>query len=191
MACSCKKKTVVYQNKKVQIYDRGIYPFDSCLNCTKKHLGLALMLYNMKEKDRAITNIFLAYKHLEKRYSDMAKVVYQLYKKLLRKEAVENDIKLIVKWFIQQSKWAKESDEQTQLNFEKDLSDEQKKRTYLYSAYQLLFHQFGYDQLNKPYAIGYLQIAVQLQQDQIKKQLIRSLWIQPNQQNFQSLLTNK
>lgn len=190
MACSCKKKTIVYQNKKVQIYDRGTYPFDSCLQCAKKHLGLSLMLYNMGQKKRAITNVYLAYKHMQKRYADLAKPVFALYHDLLKGLAFENDIKIMVKFFMQKYKHVVQSETQTQLHLEEELTKQEQLRTYVWSAYELMFHQFGYDELNKPYAIGYLQQAVQLQQDKVKQELIRYLWIEQDKQKFDTLLTN-
>lgn len=191
MSCNCAKKTIVFKNEKFQIYDRKTAPFDSCLVCAKKHIGFALFLYDRVDKKRAITNLYLAYKHLEKRYADMAKTVFELYRGLLTGEKTEDDIKIFVKFF-----WSKiallnaeESELETKLNLEDTLSDEDKIKTYIYTAYQLLFHQFGYQLINKSYAVGYLQGAVELETDKQKKQLIRTIWIKEDKESFEKVLS--
>lgn len=187
MACSCNKKTIVYNNKKIEIFDKNIFPFDSCLECVKKHLGYSLLLYNFKQYDRGIIEIYLAYKHLQKKYSQMAKLTFETYKKFLNHQGKQNDIKQLIQFIIQASKIIQEEKE-IQLNLEEELSKDQLKNTYIFAAYELMFHQFGYSEVNKTYAIGFLQKAVQLQNNELKKQIIRSLWKEPFQQNFEQIL---
>lgn len=187
MGCSCKKKTLVYNNLKVEIFDRNDKPFDACLRCARKHLSLSLVLFD-NDKNRSMINLFLAYKHLEKRYAEIAKLIFTLYKELLENKRTFRDILDVVNFFQSSFNDFKESEKETSLNLESELSKDQLFFTFIYGAYEMLFKEFGYQEINKSYAIGYLQLACEIEENTLKKELIRSLWVEePTEDKFKVL----
>lgn len=188
MSCACNKKTIVYKNQKIEIEERFNKPFDSCVQCARKHISLALILTNKGIKDRGAINVFLCYKHLEKKYTELAKTVFDLYERLIKEKANENDIKILVKFFMREYHKVNENQNETTLNLEYSLDEDLRKKTYLLSAYEMLFEEFGYNEINQPYVIGYLQLACELEQDELTKQVIRSIWKNLDKNTFEKLL---
>ena len=174
MGCSCNKK-----NKEVNL-ETIIEPFDTCLYCAFKHISYSLVLLKTEETPiRALSQLYLAFKHLEKKYDELSKeifdVIFYFFKNLNLDDKKILNISLKIQKEIKNEN-EDEIKEHSCLNLEeKKLFNEHLKFLYLAVVQELYEYEVGYEKINSPWIMGLLQRASE-NADYNDKDEIRRIW---------------
>lgn len=186
MACSCvKNRKNINQNNLNEF--PTIQPFQTCLYCAYKHLSYALILIETTNQNlRAIGEIYLAFKHVEKSYLDSIGIsIFQILKDFFKNKQIDlKMLKITISKIQDLIDKNLENEEIYISNYEqKNFNSTQLCFLYLICAYELLFFQTGYEYINKPYAIGLLQRAAEntITPQRLK---IRNFWKQFQKQIY-------
>lgn len=193
MSCKCKTKIIegidqkeIFKNK--INYETLTKPFETCPLCALKHIGNAIV--NQNKIYKCITEVYLAYKHLEKYFKDEAKECFKFIEEAFKMnydteklEDLTNKIhNLAIKY--NDDKNTDEIIEGEPLNLEENLKPFFKCGLYILTACELYNFEVGYRDVNTPYVIGLLQQAAEecIKEDEnsiiLQKEAlnIRDLW---------------
>lgn len=155
MSCACLEK-------------EKITPLDTCLECVYKHLSYANVL---EEDSRKIGQIYLAYKHIEKGNAEFATSLFKIIEKYLKESKLNNDE---IYSNILKLENIRIDEEKENLNLEeKYLNEDELEALYLIAVNELI-KEIGYEKINKPFIIGYLQKAADISKN--NKNIIRNIW---------------
>lgn len=172
MSCSCNKK-----DKKVDL-SINIQPFDTCLYCSFKHLSYALVLMKTEQTYiRALGQIYLAFKHVEKKYDQISKEIFDILYNYFNSLILDDKKLLEISNKIQDlTKNDDIGNQHATLNLEqKKLYNQNLKFLYLAAIQELYEYEVGYQKINSPWIMGLLQRACE-NSSNIDKMKIREIW---------------
>lgn len=198
MSCSCSKRKNSLQtnseNKEEKIIEEKIIespeeltlPFETCIECCKKHLSYALVLESGFESYRTLGQLYLAYKHLEKFYIKEAEMLFEMIKDYFK--TFKADIHKINEFISMLNKMeVKKVEDGPCLNLEEKIfSRPQLFILYFISSVELLSYEVAYHEVNKPYAIGLLLRAAEMVVEP-KRLKLRIFWKDTEKFNFHEL----
>jgi len=200
MACGCSKqktkfnleKDAIYKEMRSNVYrptNKIIDPFETCQFCALKHLGYAIVLINDFEELRGISQIYLAYKHLEKSFKEEAKKCFEIITDYFYSHIDINKLEELIKDVQKLTELKEEVDEDEGLNLEKNLDLYFRSALYILAAIELFNYEVGYQDINTPFVIGLLQKAAEkgLESDlnfSTIQESIRNVWKNIETNNF-------
>lgn len=172
MACGCSKSKTKFNLEKDAIYkeigqriytpkNKIIQPFETCQFCALKHLGYAIVLINDFEELRGISQIYLAYKHLEKSFKEEAKKCFEIITDYFYSHIDINKLEELIKDVQKLTELKEEVNEDDGLNLEKKLDIYFRAALYILAAIELFDYEVGYQDINTPFVIGLLQRAAE------------------------------
>lgn len=187
MSCKCRRKEgeiITYSSEKL------IHPFETCPLCATKHIGYAIVNYDQNKKINYISEIYLAYKHLEKSFENEAKLCFELindfFNNYMLKNYDESKIQNVLETIHNLAiNYNEEVEEGEPLKLEDTLPPLLRIVLYVLAAGELYNYEVGYTDVNTPYVIGLLQMAAEERDEkeedekvQIRKNMIRNVWKQ-------------
>ncbi len=182
MSCSCSKK----KSQLPLIEEEMTLPFETCIECAIKHLSYALVLESGFENFRALGQVYLAYKHLEKFYIEEAKTLFKMIKDYFSTfkfnvNEINDFIHMLNKMEI------KKVEDGICLDLEeKALGPAKVYILYLEAANELLNFEPAYLEINKPYAIGLILRAAEHVPEPTRLKL-RNFWKSNDENIFYDL----
>jgi len=170
MACGCTKSK--FNLEKAKIYDelisnvyrpkyKIIQPFETCQYCALKHLGYSIVLINDHEEIRGVSQIYLAYKHLERSFKEEAKKCFKIITDYFYSHIDMNDLEDVIKDVQKLTEIKEDVKESDPLNLENNLERYFKAGLYILAAIELFNYEVGYQDINTPFVIGLLQRSIE------------------------------
>lgn len=158
MACKCKKAKTIAGNNIVK--EKLTEPYETCPQCALKHISYAIVnFYNVL---KCLSEVYLAYKHLERYFKDEAKLCFEFIEDYFNskydKDKLEKITEIIHNLAINYNEDIVEGEP---LNLENKLNSHQRAALYILAASELYNYEAGYKDVNAPYVIGLLQNAAE------------------------------